>query len=113
MFILAAVDQLTLSPQVEDFEDSLTEIKEKEKVLESRKTGLMASKVQIESFRNEKHLAVLKDMTEQIDQVEGQLQKFRELRYSTKIHTAVKNEYSNEGNQPIPLTVKLFTFPLK
>ena len=113
MFALAIVDPLTLSPQVEDFEDSLAEIREKEKVLDSRKTGLMASKVQIESFRNEKHLAVLKDLTEQIDQVEGELQKFRELRYSTKIHTAVKNEYTNEGNQLIPQTVKSFTFRLK
>jgi hypothetical protein len=82
---------------IEDFDQKITEMKKKENDLNSRKTGLLASKVQMESFQNAKYKALIRDLNEQLHNIEIALQLLREERYHLKQRTEIVNDYPNEG----------------
>ncbi len=82
---------------MEDFDAKIAEIRSKENDLHSRKTGILTSKVQMESFQNAKYKALVKDLNEQLHQIEQALQLLREERYFLKQRSEIVNDYPNEG----------------
>lgn len=82
---------------VEEFDLKITEMRKQESDLQSRKTGLLTSKVQMESFQNAKYKALLKDLNDQLHNIEVALQLLREERYHLKQRTEVVNDFPNEG----------------
>ncbi len=68
-----------------------------EQDLHQTKTGLQASKIQMESFNNPKYKAILVDLEERLQIIEERLQRLREARYNAKKTVTNVNVFSNEG----------------
>jgi hypothetical protein len=83
--------------QVEDYDKQIIVLREEEHDLLQTKTGLQASKIQMESFNNPKYKALLIDLEERLQIIEEKVQKIREARYAAKQNVANVNIFSHEG----------------
>lgn len=61
------------------------------------KDGLMASKLQMESFRNPHYDGVIRDLEARIEIIEEKLQVLREKRIEVKQHCDNVNHFTDEG----------------
>ncbi len=82
---------------MEDYDKQIIALRAEELDLQQTKTGLQASKIQMESFNNPKYKSLLVDLEERLQIIEERLQKLREARYRAKHNVANVNIFSNEG----------------
>lgn len=83
--------------EAETFDRAIADVRAEEVELNKSKDSLITSKIQMESFHNEKYKNIIDDFNVQIDAIDEQLQILREKRYKIKLNVDVANHYTNEG----------------
>lgn len=84
--------------EVEDFDHAIRRVHEDEADLAKSRSGLLTSKIQMESFNNaSKYRSVLADIEAQLEMIDEKMQILREKRYFLKKGTQNCNHFTNEG----------------
>jgi DNA-directed RNA polymerase subunit RPC12/RpoP len=83
--------------QVEEYDKRIAAVKLEEDGLHKDRTALLASRLQMESFQNEKYAPVIADLNERLNKVEDKLQTLRERRIEIKMTAPNCNHYTDEG----------------
>lgn len=82
---------------IDEYDQVISKLKEKEVGLHRDKNSLMMSKIQMEQFNNPNYKSLLADVNEQLRIIEYQLQKLREERITLKDNLETVNRFSDEG----------------
>lgn len=88
--------------QVEVYDKRIAAVKEEEDGLHKDINTLLASRLQLESFQNEKYAPVIADLNERIHKEENKLQALRERRMEIKMSVEHCNHFTDEGATSIP-----------
>ena len=98
------LDAVTFSPftfplQVEEYDKRIAVVKLEEEGLHKDKNALLASRLQLESFQNEKYAPVIAELNERLQKLEDKVQTLRERRVEIKNTVENCNRFSDEGEE--------------